>query len=100
MVVIASPLVVDAPDTAEAAPVADAPPVVGGGLFRSAVALGASLVSRVAGLVRSAAVAVGRVARAAVVVAALAIADGAPRGGARIGSDAPPVVVGRGGWTV
>mgnify|MGYP003112960605 CR=1 FL=1 len=100
VVVIASPLVVDAPDTAEAVSVADAPPVVGGGLVRSAVALGASLVSRVAGLVRSAAVAVGRVARAAVVVGALAIADRAPRGGGRIGGDAPPVVVGRGGWTM
>ena len=107
VVVIPSPVVVvvdaeAAPLTpvAEVAPVvvvdaagAEAPPVVGGGFLSKARAFGASFFARVSGAVRS-------VSRAAVVVGALAIGDGAPRGGGRIASDAPPVVVSREGWTM
>lgn len=93
VVVIPSPVVVvvDA-EAASLAPVADAPPVVAG-FLSTARALGASLLARVSGAVRS-------VSRVAVVVGALAIGDGTPRGGGRIASDAPPVVASREGWTM
>jgi hypothetical protein len=93
VVVISAPVVVVADaEAASLAPVADAPPVVAGFLSK-ARAFGASFFARVSGAVRS-------VSRAAVVVGALAIGDGAPRGGGRIASDAPPVVVSRKGWTM
>jgi len=105
VVVIPSPVVVvvdaeAAPLTpvAEVAPVvvvdaagAEAPPVVGGGFLSKARAFGASLLGRVAGFVRSVAAAAGRVARTATVAGALAIGDGAPRGGG-LGDSVPPHV--------
>ena len=75
--------VVDGAEVAPVAPVAEAPPVVGGGFLSKARALGASLLGCVAGFVRSVAAAAGRVTRTATVAGALAIGDGAPRGGVR-----------------
>ena len=85
VVVIPSTLVavVDGAEVAPVAPVAEAPPVVGGGFLSKARALGASLLGCVAGFVRSVAAAAGRVTRTATVAGALAIGDGAPRGGVR-----------------
>ena len=106
VVVIPSTLlaVVDGAEVAPVAPVAEvapvvvvdaagaeAPPVVGGGFLSKARAFGASLLGRVAGFVRSVAAAAGRVARTATVAGALAIGDGAPRGGG-LGDSVPPHV--------
>ena len=105
VVVIPSTLVavVDGAEVAPVAPVAEvapvavvdaagaeAPPVIGGGFLTTARALGASLLGRVAGLARSVAAAAGRVARSAMVAGALAIGDGAPRGGVRAADAMPP----------
>lgn len=89
VVVIPAPVVVVADaEAASLAPVADAPPVVAG-FLSTARALGASLLARVAGAVRSVAGAAGRMARTATVACALAIGDGAPRGGG-LGDSVPP----------
>ena len=92
VVVIPSTLVavVDGAEVVPVAPVAEPPPVVGGGFLSKARALGASLLGRVAGFVRSVAAAAGRVARTATVAGALAIGDGAPRGGVRAAAAVPP----------
>jgi len=105
VVVIPSTLVavVDGAEVAPVAPVAEvapvvvvdaagaeAPPVVGGGFLSKARALGASLLGRVAGFVRSVAAAAGRVVRTATVAGALAIGDGAPCGGVRSAAAVPP----------
>jgi len=90
VVVIPAPVVVVADaEAASLAPVAEAPPVVGGGFLSTARALGASLLARGAGAVRSVAGAAGRMARTATVACALAIGDGAPRGGG-LGDSVPP----------